>query len=72
VVSRWPAHWDEDHGLDVLAVGALDGAAVGCQCHGFEPGLVHHVGLAATELRQLGHVIGGEAGGLDDGANSFL
>jgi hypothetical protein len=63
---------DEDDGFHFLAVGPLDRASVGRLGHGFESGLVHHVGLAAAEFRQLGHVVGREAGGLDDGADGFL
>ena len=62
----------EDHGLDFLAVGTLDGAAVGRLGQGFEAGLIDHVGLAAAEFGQLGDVVGREAGGLDDGADGFL
>ena len=62
----------EDDRLHFLAVGTLDGAAVGCLGQGFESGLVDDVGLAAAEFGQLGDVVGGEAGGLDDGADGFV
>jgi hypothetical protein len=42
----------EHHRLHFLAVGALDGAAVGLLGECFQSGLVDHVGLAAAELRQ--------------------
>jgi hypothetical protein len=37
-----------------------------------ESGLVDDVGLAAAEFRQLGDVVGREAGGLDDRAAELL
>ncbi len=58
--------------FDFLAVGTLDGAAVGRLGQGFETGLVDHVGLTAAEFGQLGDVVGREAGGLDDGADRVL
>ena len=63
---------DEDHRFDFLAVGALDRATLGGHGQGFESGLVHHVGLAAAELGQFGHIVSREACGLDDRADSFL
>ncbi len=60
----------EDYGLDFLAVGALDGAAVCSDGQRFQAGLVGDVGLAAAEFGQFGDVIAGKAGGLDDTVSS--
>ncbi len=63
---------DEHHALTSLPSARLIGAAVrGLRASASRPAWSTTFGLAAAELGQLGHVVGREAGGLDDGADGL-
>ena len=62
----------EHHAFHFLAVGALDGAAVGLLRQRFQAGLVGDAGgLAVAVLRQLAGIVLAGAGGHDDGTDIF-
>ena len=63
---------NEHHALHRTAIGALNGTTLGRAGQCFQAGLIYHGRETTAEFRQLGHVIGRKAAGLDDGAHGFF